>query len=409
MKNKVLMVLLSLLISFGLWLYVVTAISPESEKTVEDIPVELTGASRLDAKNLIVVSGTENLRMNLTLKGNRSDLRLLNSSNIIITADLSGIKDAGEHRVSCAVSFLSGTADAEVLTQEPEYITVVVAEQDAKTVDVKTTFIGSVPEGYEADRKKVEMDHTSVTVKGPKDIVEQIDHVGITVDMTDQQIAFRQECRPILYGKNGIPILNDKFISMNVDKITATVHVYRAKKVSLVYDYRYAGSGMNADMVTLIPTREVTVLGSDEALSRIESQYTIPVDLSKYTESTTVKMQLPISDELLGSVTCKEDILLEIQINGMDRTKLTLRSDQLKLLNIPSELDIRIPENVQVEIVGAQKDLSSLGEVQIAVDCTDVTVDSGFTHAVCSVQGYEYMKIIINWSGATIEPHAQEG
>ena len=49
MKHKIRTLLLSLVISFGLWLYVVTVISPEYEVTVYNVPVELVGTGTLDA------------------------------------------------------------------------------------------------------------------------------------------------------------------------------------------------------------------------------------------------------------------------------------------------------------------------------------------------------------------------
>ena len=38
MKNKVLAILMSVVVAFGLWMYVITVVSPESEKTYYDIP-----------------------------------------------------------------------------------------------------------------------------------------------------------------------------------------------------------------------------------------------------------------------------------------------------------------------------------------------------------------------------------
>ena len=169
MKNKILTLLLSLAISFGLWLYVVTVISPESETTIYNVPVELVRSDYLDSHGLIIVSPTEGLKVNLTLEGSRSDLNKLNNSNVTVIADLSQITKSGEHQLSCSVSYQSGTA--EVLAQDPDRITIVVADRETKIVPVKPKFDGAVPNGYEADRENVAMDHATVTVTGPKETV----------------------------------------------------------------------------------------------------------------------------------------------------------------------------------------------------------------------------------------------
>ena len=48
MKNKILTLLLSLVISFGLWLYVVTVVSPETESVIENISEEIVAESEME-------------------------------------------------------------------------------------------------------------------------------------------------------------------------------------------------------------------------------------------------------------------------------------------------------------------------------------------------------------------------
>ena len=57
MKRKILSFLLSLAIAFGLWLYVVTVVSPGSEKEYYNIPVVLEGETVLQERGLIEPCG----------------------------------------------------------------------------------------------------------------------------------------------------------------------------------------------------------------------------------------------------------------------------------------------------------------------------------------------------------------
>ena len=93
MKKKILMALLSLVLSFALWLYVITVVSPGSDDTFYDIPVIFTSETTLTERELII---TDVLTEDVTLKleGNRSDLVLLDRSNIEVIADLSRINMA---------------------------------------------------------------------------------------------------------------------------------------------------------------------------------------------------------------------------------------------------------------------------------------------------------------------------
>lgn len=404
MKNKMLMALLSLAISFGLWLYVVTVISPESETTIENISVELMGTNTLSAKNLIVVSDTDDLKMSLTLKGNRSDLRALNSDNITILADLSNIDKPGEHQINCNVSFQSGTA--EVKSQTPEHITVVVAEQETKTVEVKPFISGAVAEGYEADREHITMDHTVVTVKGPKDVVEQIASARVYIDLSGKRDSFTQTCEIILYDANDIPIVNERYLTLNVDEINVSVPVYKVKEIQLNYDIRYDGSGFNPETVNVYPSvTKVTVIGNEEDLARIESEHTFVIDLSQYSETVTEKLTLPLPEGLR----CKESIDVEIQIiSEPTYKKLTLTAQQLQLTGLADALEVLLPETLTVEIWGAQEDVAKLKNILLTVDCSALTADGGLENTICRIDGAEYMKVCVDWSGASVAVRTAE-
>ena len=94
-KSKIGAFLLSFAIAFGLWLYVITVVSPESEDTFHDIPVVLNGESILNDRGLMILSG-KNQTVDLKLEGYRTDLASLNKANIILLADLSQITTAGD-------------------------------------------------------------------------------------------------------------------------------------------------------------------------------------------------------------------------------------------------------------------------------------------------------------------------
>lgn len=403
MKNKILTLLLSLAISFGLWLYVVTVISPESEATVYNIPVELVGTSNLDAKDLIVISETGDLRVDLTLRGNRSDLKKLNSANITVIADLSQISHAGEHQLDCSVSFQSGTA--EVLAQKPETITLVVAEKLTKPVPVQVTFIGSVPDGYEADRQDVAMNHTTVTISGPKETIDKIAYAGITVDLTGEMTTFVGDYPLTLCGIDGRPIVDNSYVTVNLDDIRAVVQVYKIKRVPLQFVLDFTDSGLQQDMVTIYPVVEtITLVGSSDALEKTEDSMVFTIPLSQYSEDAT-EVFTPTLPE---GVQCKEEILVHIQIPDMTSRWLTV--DQFVMNNVPDGMTVQTTKGYEVEIWGPREILEQLtaDDVMGMVDCSTVTNVSGYAPVTYIVLGYEYLVVRAEWGNVFIEVKAAE-
>lgn len=397
MKNKVLTFLLSLAISFGLWLYVVTVISPESEVTVYNVPVELVGSRYLDAKNLIAVSETDGLRVDLTLRGNRSDLKKFNNTNITVIADMSHLTYAGEHQLDYSVSFQSGTA--EVVGQNPEHISVTVAEKLTKTVPVEIVYIGAVPDGYEAERDDVELDHTAVTVSGPKKTIDKINAATITVDLSGRMTTFAADYPMTLCGFDGRPIADDSFVTVNLEEIRAVVQVYKVKKVPLQFVVDFADSGLQENMVTLYPQVEtVTLIGSSDDLEKVGSTLPFTITMRDYTQATTVVL-IPALPE---GVQCKEEIKVHIQMPEMTSRWMTISNFVMN--DVPSGMSVQVPKSTTVEIWGPRDILEHLtaDDVMGLVECSGINGNSSFAPVTYVVQGYEYLLIRADWDNVLI-------
>lgn len=405
MKNKVLTLLLSLAISFGLWLYVVTVISPESETTIYNVPVELVGSGYLDTQDLIIVSQTNGLRVNLTLGGSRSDLSKLNNSNVTVIADLSQITHAGEHQLSYSVSYQSGTA--EVLAQDPESITVMVVEKLTKTVPVEVNFIGAVPNGYEAERESVAMDHTTVTVSGPKETIEKISSAMIAVDLTGKMTTFADDYPLTLCGVDRLPIADDSFVTVNLDEIRAVVQVYQMKRVPLDIVPDYTDSGLQENMVTIYKSVEaVTLIGNSEALAKVEDTLSFNIVMRDHNGTTTIVL----TPELPDGVHCKETIEIHIAMPEMGYRVLTVGVEQFEPINVPEGLTVRVTEPFEVTVRGPLADLDKISAEDILgkVDCSNVTATSGYAPVVYTVEGYEYLYVRGAWENVFIEARNTE-
>lgn len=405
MKNKVLTLLLSLAISFGLWLYVVTVISPESETTIYNVPVELVGSGYLDTQDLIIVSPTSGLRVNLKLGGSRSDLSKLNNSNVTVIADLSQITRAGEHQLSYSVSYQSGTA--EVLAQDPESITVTVVEKLTKTVPVEVNFIGAVPNGYEAERESVALDHTTVTVSGPRETIEKISSAMIAVDLTGKMTTFADDYPLTLCGANKLPIADDSFVTVNLDEIRAVVQVYQMKRVPLEILPDYTDSGLQENMVTIYKSVEtVTLIGNSGALAKVEDTLSFDIVMREHDGTTTIVLTPVLPD----GVQCKETIEVHIAMPEMGYRVLTVGVDQFEAVNVPEGLTVRVTEPFEVTVRGPIADLDKLSPADILgkVDCSNVTATSGYAPVVYTVAGYEYLYVRGAWENVFIEAQSAE-
>ena len=95
-RNKLYSMLLSLVVAFGLWLYVKNNVSIEDNNTFYNIPVVMESESVLGERNLMVTSISTN-SVSLNLSGARSDLSKLDSSKLAAKVDLSPIQIQIQH------------------------------------------------------------------------------------------------------------------------------------------------------------------------------------------------------------------------------------------------------------------------------------------------------------------------
>ncbi len=145
MKNKVIYALLSAVIAFGLWLYVITVVNPEADQTFYNVPVVMTNESVLKDKGLMIASDGD-LYATLVLKGNRTDLNNLKSSDITLIADLSKINEDGKQKLNYTISYPGQFGDNafEVLSHTPDKVELDIVRWASKEVDVVINSSGAV-------------------------------------------------------------------------------------------------------------------------------------------------------------------------------------------------------------------------------------------------------------------------
>ncbi len=391
MKSKVLTALLSLVIAFALWAYVVTVVSPESENTYYNVPVVLDGQSWLEERNLMIVSEQE-FKVNLTLSGNRTDLNKLDSSNITLLADLSAITEPGTHILNYTVSYPGSVQGGTIHTvsQDPQQIELTVVQRSKKDIPVKVVYTGSLPDGYTAERQNITLDHTSVTVSGPKDVIDQITQAKVEIDLTGQTQTIVTTKPITLCGEDGNPIVDVSTVTVNVSNIRATVIIRMLKEIALELNV-IPGGGITEQMAIILPDRtSITVSGSEAALKDLDKITLGSIDLGKLdlnTEELKFDIVLP---EGVTNVTGVTTVTVKIQMPEMATRTYTVTRFEAVNLSAGMEASF-LTEQLLVEIRGPAVLLDTLTAENIVavVDFADAQVGTASYEATIRVEGVE--------------------
>ena len=342
MKKKLVYALLAVLISFGLWFYVITVENPEWEDTFYNVPVVLDNETVLHDRGMMVIS-EKTPTVTLKLSGNRSDMNKLNNANITLVADLSRIYETGEQTLSYVIMF-PGDIPANaitVLSQNPAQLKVTVAERDTKEVPVVPTYSGKVPEGFMTDRENLILDREYITVTGPAAVVEKITQAQIQVDLEGRTETINQKYNYTLCDAEGNEV-DDTLITKDVSEVNLTLKIQRYKEVELRLDV-IPGGGLTLENTSIsMNIQTIIVSGSEQQLADLEYLVLGRIDLATIIESET--KTYTISTRLPAGLTNQ---------SGTDTVTVEIKIPELatKTVKITKFVPIGLPEHLEANIL----------------------------------------------------------
>ena len=371
MKNKLLTALLSVGIALVLWLYVVTVVSPNSDNHYHNIPITVQGEAVLQDRGLMITSG-ELPMVSLHLEGNRTDLNKINSSNISIGVDVSGIGEPGRYNLSLTQpNFLTDVPNTAitVLSKDPGTVTVEVERRLSKPVPVDIQYNGTLPENYMADKENMVLDYESVTISGPQAVVDQIAMARIEVDLENQMESLSGQYQYTLCNEKGEPV-DARMIVTDVEAVSLTLKIVRVKEVALsvtVVD----GGGATKDTcnVTIDPT-VILVSGSDSLLENLESLDLGTINLSEISGDEILMLPIKLPEGIANET-------------GMSEAKVDVKFPTLatKELTVTNIQPINVPSGLEVQIVTKQLELLLRGPKNVinSVTADNITVTVDFS------------------------------
>lgn len=390
MKNKIGSALLALLISFCLWLFVVSVVDPTAEQTYYNVPVVFTGSSVLSDRGLVMTSN-KNVTVDLTLSGTRSDLNRLNNSNIIVIADISHITSPGEHPVNYSISYPGTVTSGGILVQNqsPQQLTVTVKEWEEKPIPVEVAFTGAPPSSdYVPDRDHPVPDHSTVTISGPMEVVSQITKAVVTVDLTGQTKDFSQTCQIVLCDEDGVPVEGVELVSTSLSSLQVTVKVNKLKTVPIRVNV-ISGGGLEEDDISFTMDREsIIVSGPEELVDDLQIVFDLNLGMLTESQRITYAINLPAG---VTNVTGVKQVNVEVKIPQLTTRTFTVTSDQFYYKNVPEGMEVKIYEEfLEIEIRGRENRLALLRpeNIRITIDFANAPEGSGEYVVLVEIPNY---------------------
>lgn len=388
MKSKILTILVSVAIAFGLWLFVITVEQPESEMTYYDIPVVLQNEDILAERGLMIVS--DRPTVTLLLSSTRTNLNQLNENNINVIANANSIVTAGTHELTYNVSY-PGNIPAGAVTRKssrPDMVTLKVENKIIKQVPVMLEYTGAVDEGLLADKENVVLDNAFIEVSGPESVVNQITQAKILVDLAGQTQTIVAECPYTLCNEAGEPV-DSQWVTTNVEVVNLTLTIQQVKEVRLHVNVVDGGGATALTSSISVEPRTIQVTGSEALLAGLDVLELGTINLGEIAEATTINLPITLPEGVTNETGIAEAVV-DVKFPNLQTVSLSL--NDITLINIPTGMEAElVTQMLEVKLRGPVSLMETIKpeDVAITVDLTDAQIGTD-KHAVQINVGNEF-------------------
>ncbi|MDI3529135.1 MAG: hypothetical protein PWQ23_954 [Thermoanaerobacter sp.] len=327
--------LLSLVLAFLLWLYVMGEENPEIPYEINDVPVKLINSDTLEKKGLIVLD-EKNYTVNVKVRGRRSDVLNIAAQNISVFADLSRVNSKGTNVIPVTVEGLP--RNVSLVSINPPEIKVEIDKIAKTQMPVTVKIIGNVMDGY-AMQPAVSTPG-EVLVIGPESKINLIKNVIAGVNVSYKKEDVKISVPVVAVDREGKEV---KGATITPNLVEVYIPVNKSIRVPVVP--KIFGKPMEGYMIASVNVlpEYVYITGDETVLNTIKSISTKQIDISGKNEPVTenVPFDLPDGVKLVKSdinvkvyvdiqkIATKEITISNIDIRGADNKNVVIQNPDL--------------------------------------------------------------------------------
>ena len=387
-KRTLVVKIICLLLSFGLWLYVSNVENPSRTYELKNVPVELVNEDILTESKL-AIANKQQFTVDLKLEGPSSEIIQIKKEDFKIVADLSTYAlKTGENNIP--VKVVSSPENIDIKNNGFLGIKINLEELVQKDFTIKSKVKVTYKENiYGKDQT---INPKTVTVTGGKSSVDRISDAILAGEEKDVDANKQSEYNIKFVDSGGNEVSN---VESNVKTAKLSISVTNGKSIPI--NLKTTGtvpSGYTFDGYEL-STNNINVFGDSSILNKIDSIDTETVDMSSMQgdNEMDVKLNLPngVSTQN-GEKTIKVNFKVKKEESS---TKKLACNVQIKNLNDGLVLDSQnLTSNVTITGTQAVLDKVTDKNINVVLDLSKVK-DEGTAE-------YTPQATLVNADGVTI-------
>lgn len=374
-------ILLALVVSVGLWVYVVTVENPVEDRSISNIPVVFVGEDVLrEDYDLLITENNVPAGVSLNFTGKLADLNKLteNKAELALNIDVSSLRNAGEYPFSYDIYDLKlpASVSAQSLTMNsvsPSQVTISLEDLDERTVPVKVLTEVDILEGYTADR--LVQSHTDILIEGPAASVKQVGYAQAILKRENVDQTITATLTYQLMSESG-EMINDAKITSKVSEIEVTLPILMYKDVPLEAPVIAGGGATENDTVIEISPKTVRLSADPTVLESIQSIKLPAVDLASLMTNKEDLTRMITVPEDCTNLSGEQEAVVSVQIKNKSIRQMRVSSNHFSFTGVPTTLEATARTSVLPITIRANEadiDLITEDNVRVVIDFSNVT------------------------------------
>lgn len=291
MKSDLALKIFSAVIAVSLWFYVVQVENPDMNKTIKNVPVVFSQQQSLEEKGLIFLNDIEHT-IDVEVRGSRQYVMDVDSKNMTVLADISGIDSVGRHTVHTNV--VLPYANLQLINKKPSTLTVEVDELSAVKKPIEVLTEGTPKDSYAVGNLTTSAEE--ITVKGPKTLIDSIQSVAVMVDVSGKTADVIGMAPITVLDTNGKEI-KSQLLTFSETEVEVHAEILKTKTMELELVFSENAQNLQNDYVLdESSVKEIRIAGAQALLNVMSKVKTKPIsdrDMDANGE-VTVELDLPL-------------------------------------------------------------------------------------------------------------------
>lgn len=350
--------LLSLGLSFVLWVIVAQISNPVGTVSFSNVQVTLKNTELLDAQGKVYQILDQTDVVKVTVRAPESVISTLSASDISAVADFSEITEDGTVPITYSLD------RAERIIPDHEELRVNVDDKKTKYINIQYQLIGNVGEG--CVQGNVRLERNRLEISGPASAVDRVAYALVTIDLDGAIKTISADMEIFLFDPTGTRIDNELIVKQT-DYVTTTVTVLSTKTVPIYASV--TGDPANGYIYTGdidVDPEVITIAGDTSVLNSITKiEITDPVDIggakNDIVATYNLSRYLPVGVEFEDK-SFDPEVTVTAYVERMLEKNLTISPGALLLHDIPEGFNAEVvgEEDINVRLVGMETELNAV-------------------------------------------------